>query len=549
MARRTQTVVPEQPFMPLLRPLTLAACITCLVSVGLAQPSVSFKKSTSTAFQTPTNEYAVDLNNDGITDVLQDTGLGTPGFTISFGNGDGTFKGAQSYTEPSSSNSGTNPLVTADFNNDGKVDIAAVLMPTNQIDVYFNNGTGNFSTSHKISTINLPAGWHFGSGGAAAADFNGDGKQDLVAWATNYTNDGTSADDSTALYVMQGDGTGGLANPRLVLSGPAPEWDFPVFIGDFDADGKADIAASYYTLVPSDGFIDTNTVHVLYGNGDFTFADTTPYTQSGPGGVWISAADLNGDGLTDLAAISGGSTFNQHLVFLYGQKARTFKNYSMAVPNGSNYELGAFGTGGGWHFPQFALGDFNGDGRMDLVTFAQDRSLSGAYLYFLLGTSTLGQYSYQVVPMGNIEKSESNVLAGLFGASHRRPDVALNMSQNASSPPYNHPSTIVAEINQDRGAFGPCNYPKSGQGFNVCAAGTASGSSRIFHAAVNSFGNLRKIELWVDGKKVAEQHHAWEHQAWFNYTHSFAAGTHKASLVAADVDNRLQKHQFSFTVQ
>jgi hypothetical protein len=127
--------------------------------------------------------------------------------------------------------------------------------------------------------------------------------------------------------------------------------------------------------------------------------------------------------------------------------------------------------------------------------------------------------------------------------------VALNLSENPGDPPYNTPSTIRAALNQDSGAFGPCNYPSSGQGFNVCAAGTGTGTTKVFHAAVNSFGNLRKIELWVDGKKVAEQHHAWEHQAWFNYTHAFTAGTHQASLVAADVDNRLQKHKFSFTVQ
>jgi hypothetical protein len=334
-----------------------------------------------------------------------------------------------------------------------------------------------------------------------------------------------------------------------VLTGPAASTDFKVFVGDFDADGKADIAADPYTQDFSTGNTLTTTVHVLYGNGDFTFADTTPYSLNGPPLLWISPGDLNSDGLSDLVGLEGGYGPDQKLVFLYGETSRTFKTYSLNVPQSGTYVLGASGATADRYFPHFAMGDFNGDGHMDLVSYATNNRYTTGYLYFLLGTSSLGQYSSQVISLGAIQKVSSNPVAGLFSGTHRKPDVALNLSENPGDPPYNTPSTIRAALNQDSGAFGPCNYPSSGQGFNVCAAGTGTGTTKVFHAAVNSFGNLRKIELWVDGKKVAEQHHAWEHQAWFNYTHAFTAGTHQASLVAADVDNRLQKHKFSFTVQ
>lgn len=530
--------------------LTRAACIFgCFlgaVSFSTGQAAVSFTSHTSADGQTPGNVYAADLNNDGITDLLQDTGQGKPGFTVSLANGDGTFKAPVLYSEPFSGVIGTSPLVTADFNRDGKLDIAAVSYPGNQIAVYLGNGDGTFQAP-RVSTISLPTGWHFGSGGAAAADFNADGKPDIVAWADNWD----SADPSTTttgLYVMEGDGTGGFSNPHLALTGPPAQTDFHVFVGDFDADGKADLATDPYTEDYSNGFTQTTTVHVLYGNGDFTFADTTPYSQNGPPPLWISSGDLNSDGLTDLVLLYGGYSLDQHLEFLYGTTSRTFNTYSLAMPNGGTYETGASGDSTDRYFPQLVLGDFNGDGRMDLATFAENSSFNQWYVYFLLAGTSPGQFTSQAVPLGSPQQIESNVVAGLFGSSRLKPDVALNLSQNASSPPYNTPSTIVSEVNQDSGSFGPCTYPHAGQGFNVCAAGTVSGSTAAFNAAANSFGQLRKIELWVDGKKVGEQHHAWEQHAWFSYSATFAAGTHQAAMYAADVDNRLQKYSFSFTV-
>ena len=139
------------------------------------------------------------------------------------------------------------------------------------------------------------------------------------------------------------------------------------------------------------------------------------------------------------------------------------------------------------------------------------------------------------------------MVPGLFGSSRIRPDLALNLSPNPSSPPCNTPSYLMALVNQDSGWFGPCAYPQAGQGWNVCAAGTSSGTQNTFRAAASSFGKMRKIELWVDGKKVQEQWHAWEQHAFFQWNGSFSAGTHSATFYAADVDNRLQRYNFSFT--
>lgn len=56
------------------------------------------------------------------------------------------------------------------------------------------------------------------------------------------------------------------------------------------------------------------------------------------------------------------------------------------------------------------------------------------------------------------------------------------------------------------------------------------------------------IDLWVDGRKVAEQFHAWGNRAWFDWGGYFTGGTHNASLVAVDTDNRYFVSNFTFTI-
>ena len=69
-----------------------------------------------------------------------------------------------------------------------------------------------------------------------------------------------------------------------------------------------------------------------------------------------------------------------------------------------------------------------------------------------------------------------------------------------------------------------------------------------FRASANSFEQLRKMELWVDGNKVAEQHHTWGPYAWFNFSDALASGPHRGVMFAADIDNHCRRPVFNFTV-
>jgi hypothetical protein len=66
--------------------------------------------------------------------------------------------------------------------------------------------------------------------------------------------------------------------------------------------------------------------------------------------------------------------------------------------------------------------------------------------------------------------------------------------------------------------------------------------------AATWFEPLRKVELWVDGVKVQEQHNVWDKYGWLQYSHTFATGKHRAAIFTAGYDNALQSRTFTFTV-
>jgi hypothetical protein len=109
-----------------------------------AQTPVNFSVATTTSGRTPGNIYSVDLNNDGISDLIQDTEEPPSGFSVTLGNGNGTFKAPVLYSVPS--NGGPNGIATGDFNNDGKVDVAVAIAGTNQVIVFLGNGDGTLQT-------------------------------------------------------------------------------------------------------------------------------------------------------------------------------------------------------------------------------------------------------------------------------------------------------------------------------------------------------------------------------------------------------------------
>jgi hypothetical protein len=212
-----------------------------------------------------------DLNNDGKMDIALGLGLDTTGFLgILIGNGNGSF---QPITFPYSFPNGSFSLTARDFNHDGNLDIALANSSTESLYIFLGNGDGTFR---------LPNAYRLGvaPGQIAVGDFNGDGSLDIAVPGIGFVV------QKNVISILMGNGDGTFQPPVEYKAALAPR---QVTLGDFDRDGKTDLA------VVGDGGIS-----VFLGRGDGTFTQPA-YFENGALSRAIIAADFNGDGQTDLA--------------------------------------------------------------------------------------------------------------------------------------------------------------------------------------------------------------------------------------------------------
>jgi hypothetical protein len=278
------------------------------------------------------------------------------------------------------------PLV-ADFNRDGKLDfvVSATFYLNEQPTpyVFLGNGDGTFQTSKGIGqpletlvvgdfngdgipdlagttydtqnftgTVSVLLGNGDGTfaGGSSnplptvasslmTGDFNGDGKLDVAV-----------ADQASGVYVFLGNGDGTFQNPvisnidNLSLAGA---------VGDFNGDGKLDFIG-----------IEGLQLGWFKGNGDGTFQAPSTFYSVGANSDSVFAADLNGDGKLDLITVQ--------------ESADT---YTVMLGNGDGtFQAGAVYSVGSPLSNELAMGDLNADGNLDLVLAGETSQLGTSIL-------------------------------------------------------------------------------------------------------------------------------------------------------------------------
>lgn len=233
---------------------------------------------------------SADFNNDGKMDLAISTGFYK--VLVWLGNGDGTF-GAKTTITTSSYIS--KQLISADFNNDGKADLATSNM------VLLGDGTGGF-VSASVYGINNTA--------VVSDDFNGDGKADIACNASS-----SSAAKGFNLYL--GDGLGGFGSGVFFSLGDSAVTINPsrnlLCSSDFDGDGKKDIATG--NLKVNSG-VYSSYVSLFKGNGAGSFATPLDFPVSDYPRA-VAGKLINNDNLPDLVVSSSNSTGSSQLNILY----------------------------------------------------------------------------------------------------------------------------------------------------------------------------------------------------------------------------------------
>ncbi len=241
---------------------------------------------------------------------------------------------------------GTDPqsVAIADFNRDGIPDLAVTNNNSNNISIFLGKGDGTFTAAIPAS-VNKPAFLE-------VVDLNSDGKLDIaVASGFQYY-----------ISVLFGNGDGTFQAPVILFAGKDANG---IAVGDLNGDGKPDIAVT--NANPTGGHLT-----ILFNNGDGTFQPPV-HLVTGNYPILLKIADVNGDGKGDLIVVDQG---NQ----------QPHKNGSMAVLLG--HGDGTFDAAklypAGELLQGFALGDFNGDGRLD-VAVANTPAGSTGSIAVLLG--------------------------------------------------------------------------------------------------------------------------------------------------------------------
>jgi hypothetical protein len=156
----------------------------------------------------------------------------------------------------------------------------------------------------------------------AVGDFNGDGKPDLAV-----ANAGKDIGDDGNVSILLGNGDGTFQAALNVAAGKNP---FSIAVGDFNGDGRSDLVVANNGMDPGNGWL-PGTVSVLFGNGDGTFQEHVDYA-TGIGPESVTVGDFNGDQVPDLAVAAllgvvsvllgnGDGTFKAHVDYAAGGRA------------------------------------------------------------------------------------------------------------------------------------------------------------------------------------------------------------------------------------
>jgi hypothetical protein len=505
----------------------LPAALVLMMSLSAFAGKVTFQNHADNAVTSGDSSfYHADFNNDGREDlayIYQPSGTSNGTFDVEFSdstaNGDaGLYNGQTSYQVPlyNGSPDVIAQLALGDFNHDGSIDIAAFAVDSGNVYIYLNDGTGTFSLGGTYSFG--PAGGTIGSVSATVADFNHDQIYDL-AFIVN-----------GRLNIWLGNSKGGFTP---ALSEPVSGQNLAM--GDFDGDGHADL------LIYGDPAA-ISSAHVYFGDGTGQFPQSI--TLSLPEGyAAFSEGDVNTDGKMDVIAVDPSVSSNRIYVF-YGDSSRKFSNRTSIPAARCLADV------------PVQVADVDGNGQNDLIFEDFDCGIPNTgplYVDVLTRNPDSSYNPHQTVYWSMIGIDASSSL------KIDQPPIVWNADQN-SLPDILVQQCAVADCsshfdttlyNATGGPNPTCIVPLTSSGIDICSppSGNAGDSPVNFQVAAAGTVLMRDIDVWVDGEKLAEQRDGFSYYTFLNTSLSLSPGTHNVTIAAAGWDQSTEKKSFTIDVQ
>jgi hypothetical protein len=413
-----------------------------------------------------------DFNNDSQLDIVV-ANYWTGNIGIFLGYDNGTFSSVMIY--PTGSNSGPCSVAVGDFNNDDRLDIVVANINSSNVGVFIGYGDGTFSVMITYSTgsLSAPSSVVFG-------DFNNDGRLDLAVANSGMDNIG----------LLFGNGNSTFSNQTTFPTGSGSEPCF-IAIGDFNNDNQLDIA------IVNQG---SNSFGVLLGcaNGTF-FSPLNYFIANGSQPYSVAVGDFNNDNRLDII-VTGTYTDNVGVFLGYINEsflsAPAYSTGLLSRPtfitvgdfdndtrldvvvanNGTDNIMVIFGSGygtfvshtshstGNDSYPcSVAVGDFNNDGRLDIVVANSGTNNVGIFLSNGTGSfsnqitySTYGDsrpHSVAVLDFNNDTRLDiavanygSNSVGVFFGYGNGSFESQLIFNTGFDSHPF---AVVVGDVNND----------------------------------------------------------------------------------------------------
>jgi hypothetical protein len=457
-----------------------------------------------------------DFDRDGRLDVavlVYDyvSGHGTNIRVLVFrGHGDGSFDPPVPYFV---ANDAPTAMATVDFNGDGAPD--AVVLTATLLCRLFNSGTGTLNAPVCQSWTGANLGYNL-----AVGDFNSDGLPDLAVHESVTTSAG-----GVAVQVLFNNGPTGFSEPVTLVPN---SFSGEITVADLNGDGHDDIVFTVYAELSDP----TSWIRILFGDGAGGFS--APVSYAGQSCCdFLAVVDVDNDGLLDI--VSGG---NGGFTVLPG------------LPGGVWGPMRLLG--GGEVYRWAALGDLNGDGRIDLVS-SMGSTVNSDALRSLLGTpdgrfgmTSLGQGASTDVASADLNGDGKPDLVVVENSANRL-SVLLSRGDGTFEAPVPYPcgtapqGLVLGDFNNDGHIDAVTGLNGSlalllGHGDGTLAAPlTIPGGDRHTQVVAGDFNRDGWLDLATNNSLDLDVSVFWNYiDVWG--MGRYAAGTFPSAIATADVD-------------